>query len=387
MFITMPIKKFKLKGNKLYINESIIEYDNISDDNKEILESLISKGAYGSALLTLNKFSNVKSINESKCNKINYLNYLNECNKLMEVNTFETEAQNFRPLINLDGLEIMENDKYIARGKGSKLLIEDFRNKNVKSLKEEYITIPEDGSDGWGDDIEDLTYDFFDMTSRVDYEIKNAMRGSYGIEGNDIDDLIAVFEDISARAQDIANELSRAEIDYQSDDDYEEDDEEESINESCEGTQCSDIAPKKDQEVGKLQKPKRRKRKNKLKESTADIDVEYVCHSDTDANNDNEYFDNEEEAIKYAEEHKDTIDVVIRVDYETGEEEQIWWNEMYESKKISKGKALKEKFNIPINHGFKGFRLNESGMYTRGNYVLINENGKIKAINKKKLNK
>ena len=64
MFITMPIKRFKLEVNKVTINESVVEYEDISDDSREILESLISKGAYGSALLTLNKFYNVKSINE-----------------------------------------------------------------------------------------------------------------------------------------------------------------------------------------------------------------------------------------------------------------------------------------------------------------------------------
>jgi hypothetical protein len=56
MFITMPIKNFSLKGNKVRVNESTIEYEDISKDNREILESLISKGAYGSALLTLNTF-------------------------------------------------------------------------------------------------------------------------------------------------------------------------------------------------------------------------------------------------------------------------------------------------------------------------------------------
>ena len=50
MFITMPIKSFKLDGNKVKVNESVIEYEDISADTREILESLISKGAYGSAL-------------------------------------------------------------------------------------------------------------------------------------------------------------------------------------------------------------------------------------------------------------------------------------------------------------------------------------------------
>ena len=82
--ITKPIKIFKLKGNKVYINENVIEYENISDETREILESLISKGAYGSALLTLNMFYNVKTINEEAYTQEQYLSYLGECNSLME---------------------------------------------------------------------------------------------------------------------------------------------------------------------------------------------------------------------------------------------------------------------------------------------------------------
>ena len=74
--ITKPIKIFKLKGNKVYINENVIEYENISDETREILESLISKGAYGSALLTLNMFYNVKTINEAAYTQEQYLSYL-----------------------------------------------------------------------------------------------------------------------------------------------------------------------------------------------------------------------------------------------------------------------------------------------------------------------
>ncbi|MBO7615098.1 MAG: hypothetical protein J6T15_05320 [Bacilli bacterium] len=44
-----------------------------------------------------------------------------------------------------------------------------------------------------------------------------------------------------------------------------------------------------------------------------------------------------------------------------------------------------ESFSIPRNHKFKGFMMNESGLYTRGNYVLVNNNGKIRAVNKNKL--
>lgn len=207
--INLPIKRFKLKENKVIINNLIVEYEDISEDNREILESLISKGAYGSALLTLNSFYNVKKINEAECSHSEYLSYLNECNNLMKECVVETDkAHNFRPLINLNGFEIMESADHIARGKGDKLLVEDFR-----------------------------------------------------------------------------------------------------LNES-EGTQCSDIASRKDQSVGKLQRPPKKKKFKKV---------------------------------------------------------------------------IDEALEVPRNHGFKGFMMNESGFYTRGNYVLIKEGKTIKAVNKKSL--
>lgn len=279
MFITMPIKSFKLDGNKVLINESVIEYEPISDDSREILESLISKGAYGSALLTLNMFYNVKSINESEYTQEDYATYLGECNKLMEVNTIETEARNFRPLVNLNGLEIMESADHIARGKGNKLLIEDFR------LNED--------SDG---------YTGNSRADEIVFEFSESER-----------DVIAFTNAL--------NEISRMEYDNQiSKDKYDEcikkiqdlfvhkDKSVDDLKEEAEGTQCSDIAEKKDQEVGSLQKPKKPK------------------------------------------------------------------------------KHFNEMFKIPKNHGFKGFRLDENGHYIRGNYVLINEDGSIKAVNKNKLN-
>lgn len=311
MFITMPIKSFELDCNKVKVNESVIEYEDISADTREILESLISKGAYGSALLTLNMFYNVKSINESDYTQEDYERYLGECNNLMEECVVETEARDFRPLINLKGLEIMESADHIARGKGNKLLIEDFR--NLKTLKEQDITMNEDPDEGWGEDVEDLTAEFFDFVDRVDYEIKNARRGSYAGIGTSIDDLAQAFSNISDMATELSETFSNAEVNYSSDEDMNEsakvkerptgNSRADDLKEECEGTQCSDIAEKKDQEVGSLQKPK-------------------------------------------------------------------------------KVKHIVEALNVPKNHGFKGFRLNEKGMYTRGNYVLINEGGSIKAVNK-----
>lgn len=278
MFITMPIKTFLLEGNSVRINNTLIEYEEISDDTREILESLITKGAYGSALLTLNMFYNVKSINESSYTQEDYISYLGECNKLMEECTIETEARNFRPLVNLNGLEIMESANHIARGKGGKLLIEDFRNTKENSLKEAY----------------GKTQLRFDLIDAVKVGARRYRSEFGGLKDNILKERI--LAEIDYMRDYFANGDGIKSISY---------DLRESMNEECEGTQCSDIAPKKDQEVGSLQKPKKPK------------------------------------------------------------------------KHFTESALL-----IPKNHGFKGFRLTESGTYERGNYILVNKNGKIKAINK-----
>lgn len=275
--ITKPIKIFKLKGNKVYINENVIEYENISDETREILESLISKGAYGSALLTLNMFYNVKTINEEAYTQEQYLSYLGECNSLMEECVVETKARNFRPLINLNGLEIMENANHIARGKGDILLIEDFRdNKHLNESDYTEMTVA------------DYIYEAIDA-GLVSLEDIGKAALSY-MSSDDLEDMVRMND---FYVPNVFNPTG---------------DDEEDMNEACEGTQSSDIAEKKDQEVGSLQKPKKPK------------------------------------------------------------------------------KHFNEMFKIPKNHGFKGFRLDENGHYIRGNYVLINEDGSIKAVNKNKLN-
>ena len=126
----------------------------------------------------------------------------------------------------------------IYRGK-NKLLVEDFR-KSKKALEEQDIAMSDNVEDGWGDDIKDLTSEFFDKVDRVRYEIKNARRGSYGIEGDSIEDLVLVFESISEGAQELADTLRSTEVSSSDVDD---------LNEEAEGTQVSDIAAKKDQNV------------------------------------------------------------------------------------------------------------------------------------------
>ena len=334
MFITMPIKSFELDGNKVKVNESVIEYEDISADTREILESLISKGAYGSALLTLNMFYNVKSINESDYTQEEYEKYLGECNNLMEECVVETEARDFRPLINLKGLEIMESADHIARGKGNKLLIEDFRLNEEVSPWMKYQTQAEQMFEGAKSEMdEDMFSDFCNAIGDMakDYEF------SYNEE--DINESVDIKEKAlgNSKADEVVFDFSQTERDYESftkalyeisrmefDNEIDKDKYDECIKkiqdlfvhkdksiddlkEECEGTQCSDIAEKKDQEVGSLQKPSKPK------------------------------------------------------------------------------KHFTEMFKVPKNHSFRGFRLDEQGHYVRGNYILINEEGSIKAINKNKL--
>ena len=372
MFITMPIKSFELDGNKVKVNESVIEYEDISADTREILESLISKGAYGSALLTLNMFYNVKSINESDYTQEDYERYLGECNNLMEECVVETEARDFRPLINLKGLEIMESADHIARGKGNKLLIEDFR--NLKTLKEQDITMNEDPDEGWGDDVEDLTAEFFDFVDRVDYEIKNARRGSYAGIGTSIDDLAQAFSNISDMATELSETFSNAEVNYSSDED---------MNESTKVKERPTGNSRADEIVFEFSQTER-------DTETFTKALNEISRMEFDNQIDKDKYD---ECIKKIQDlfvHKDKSIDDLKEEVEGTQCSDIAEKKDQEVGSLQKPKKPKKHFNemfkIPKNHGFKGFRLDENGHYIRGNYVLINEDGSIKAVNKNKLN-
>lgn len=371
MFITMPIKSFELDGNKVKVNESVIEYEDISADTREILESLISKGAYGSALLTLNMFYNVKSINESDYTQEEYEKYLGECNNLMEECVVETEARDFRPLINLKGLEIMESADHIARGKGDKLLIEDFR--NLKTLKEQDITMNEDPDEGWGEDVEDLTTDFFDFVDRVDYEIKNARRGSYADIGTSIDDLAQAFSNIADMATELSETFSNAEVNYSSDED---------MNESAKVKERPTGNSRADEIVFEFSQTER-------DTETFTKALNEISRMEFDSQIDKDKYD---ECIKKIQDlfvHKDKSIDDLKEECEGTQCSDIAEKKDQEVGSLQKPKKPKkhftEMFRIPKNHGFRGFRLDEQGHYTRGNYILINENGCIKAVNKNKL--
>lgn len=62
---------------------------------------------------------------------------------------------------------------------------------------------------------------------------------------------------------------------------------------------------------------------DEMEDEDTDAEIEYICHSDEDANNDNEYFDDEDKAIEYAKNH-DEIVAVLKVDHNDESEETIW---------------------------------------------------------------
>ena len=398
MKINLPINNFKLEGNKVFINDLIVEYEEISEDTREIVESLISKGAYGSALLTLNMFYNVKKFNEADYSHKDYVSYLSECNNLMEECVVETkEAHNFRPLINLNGLEIMENATSIARGKGDTLLVEDFRTGRTV-LNERYLKSAKYGSPEWHTyKIGDNEYEFkcqtwetrsgwghsvtlydtrnFDIIAEVDVRYYNRTWESFTFQTamlkacreamNKYNDLEADMNQLYDRIEE-GDRGTRAEMQRTT------------ISEEAEGTQCSDIAEKKDQSVGSLQKPKKPKKfivkEEKEPFTPSEID-KYVANYNSKTGS-----------------HKHPEDFTWMYMAGTIDGMKIRGVKGTQIFDVNSGEYLgsyndyvKEAFKVPRNHGFKGFMMSESGFYTRGNYVLIKEGSKIKAVSKKSL--
>lgn len=480
MKINLPINNFKLEGNKVFINDLIVEYEEISEDTREIVESLISKGAYGSALLTLNMFYNVKKFNEADYSHKDYVSYLSECNNLMEECVVETkEAHNFRPLINLNGLEIMENATSIARGKGDTLLIEDFRTgrtvlnerylKSAKYGSPEWHTYKIGGNEyefkcqtwetrgGWGHSVTLYDTRNFDIIAEVDVRYYNRTWESFTFQTamlkacreamNKYDNLEADMDQLYDRIQEgdrgtraemqrttiseSANVFNRDEakkvlgggnivviskkgyvptnfivadgaVFYNNREisfgwnmhpnmrtvedllDFMEKMSNEgytisyNMTEEAEGTQCSDIAEKKDQSVGSLQKPKKPKKfivkEEKEPFTPSEID-KYVANYNSKTGS-----------------HKHPEDFTWMYMAGTVDGMKIKGVKGTQIFDVNSGEYLgsyndyaKEAFKVPRNHGFKGFTMNESGFYTRGNYVLIKEGSKIKAVSKKSL--
>lgn len=223
MFITMPIARIEFTDNILLINENSFHYNISNNFDAELLESLISKGAYASALLYLNKTSLLESINETKVTKKEFKEYLQECKNLLKENVYESKASNLRPLCSINGLEILESDTNIYRGK-NKLLVEDFRGlADVAKMIDDFIAL------GNTDDLKDRYVNLLDDISEKEFDNK--------ISKDD-------YADAIKRVNRAFKEISRGDF-----------------NESAEGTQATDIAPRIDQELGgKVVMPPKKKK-------------------------------------------------------------------------------------------------------------------------------
>ena len=328
MFIPKPIDKIDFNKNVLKINETTTIKFNKCDLDVELIESLISKGAYASTLLYLNSKCLVENINGEILTKDSYSNYLQECKDLLKENVYETTASGFRQLCNINGLEILENNKFVARGK-TKLYVENFKEEYFPDLVMNIISEFNDSEMSRDDYMNALNkiseLEWENKISTDDYDRANKKLNKIYIDSRnrnvepvnesceecdeclDITDIIhETFdkltdeESVKSLLQSLNNEVKSLADKYNVVLDE--------INE-CEGTQTTDIAPKLDQEVGRLVKPPKQ---DDLKEG-------------------------------------------------------------YD-------------FNVGFNHKFKGFILTEQGRYERGNFVLVKEGEQIKAIHKSKLN-
>lgn len=277
MFIKMPIEKFEFNDNILELNKNIIKYKDLNIDNK-VLESLIIKGAYATSLLYLNKNGLIESINDKPLSLYKYNKFLKECKNLLKENSYKSNADNIKPLCTINDLEVFESNDYIYRGKGNKLLVENFR-MTKESVENNYT----------GDSKADEIIFDFSQTERDTNTFTKALNEISRMEyENKINK--DKYDECIKKLQDLFNNKDKSIDD---------------LKEECEGTQVTDIAEKKDQDIPLVRVKK-----------------------------------------KYKENYT---------------------------------------FDIDFNHNFKGFNLKESGRYERGNYVLINESGIIKAINKKLL--
>lgn len=328
MFIPKSINKIDFKENILKINETTAIKFNKCDLDTELIESLISKGAYASTLLYLNSKCLVESINDEILTKESYSSYLQECKDLLKENVYETTASGFRQLCNINGLELLENSRFVARGK-TKLFVENFKEEYFPDLilsiiskfsvsdmsREEYMKaltriselewenkISEDEYDRANKKInrlyienrrknkESITESYVKIDKCLD--IISSIRNACEEAGNDKEAVRTFLQTLNNEIKSLANSYDVLI---------------EEINE-CEGTQTTDIAPKLDQEMNGLVEPPKQD----------DLKEEYD-------------------------------------------------------------------FNVGFNHNFKGFILTEQGRYERGNFVLIKENGVVRAISKSKL--
>lgn len=286
MFIKMPIETFKYSNDILNINNKVFKFKHC-DLDEEVINTLVSKGAYATTLLYLNNKTVLESIDNKTIDKDMFKSYLQECKNLLKENVFTKEVSNLKPLTSIGKLEILEDNEHIFRGKSS-FLVEDFRSKekiNEVAVNEELIAM-------------DVFNNF--MSSDKSFEsCMKCLNKLSELEYNNVisTDLYKKYSDIIIKQR--ANNREDAEDKPKV---------RELTKEEAEGTQTTDVAPKVDQELNLVKSPK----------------------------------------MKHI--HESSL------------------------------------FSVKFENKFKGFVLDEEGRYTRGDYVLINECGKIKAIHKSKLN-
>ena len=327
MFIPKPIDKIDFNKNVLKINETTTIKFNKCDLDVELIESLISKGAYASTLLYLNSKCLVENINGEILTKDSYSNYLQECKDLLKENVYETTASGFRQLCNINGLEILENNKFVARGK-TKLYVENFKEEYFPDLVMNIISEFNESEMSRDDYMNALNkiseLEWENKISTDDYDRANKKLNKIYIDSRNRN-----VEPVNESCEECDECLDIVDIIHETFDKLTDEESAKSLLQSlnsevksladkynvvldeineCEGTQTTDIAPKLDQEVGRLVKPPKQ---DDLKEG-------------------------------------------------------------YD-------------FNVGFNHKFKGFILTEQGRYERGNFVLVKENGNVKAISKNKL--
>ena len=123
MFIPKSINKIELKENLLVIDNKELNYGTLTEDDKEVLNTMISKGSKYLPLLYLNNKYVLESVNGKRLSKLEYLTYLLECKRIKKAGVKESNTK-IKPLANVGNLEILEGDKNIYFGKDGKLFEE-----------------------------------------------------------------------------------------------------------------------------------------------------------------------------------------------------------------------------------------------------------------------
>ena len=214
----------------LNINENLdILYKNGKTLNKDILEDLIESKGYATTLLYLNETSQVCIHTEDGVGLLNESNindFYNDCEELLTTNIKIVEEEGI-PLVNINGYKIYESDFGILRGNGKKKIRESFDGELDQDLKDaikEHIISHKDSKYGFDSDSSFLT----DGWAVAIYETarNDGSMPSY-------ETIVKMREYYSDIFDETVKELKE------------------------DGTQCSDIAPKVDQNIG-INKPNKK---------------------------------------------------------------------------------------------------------------------------------